>query len=680
MPAARDRDRERSESPPRRSGASRIAHSSRISPRENLHSITAHTLDELELDRRGCRRRTPYESLHRHGTVLPRNSLRATGPQVTQDPMEGVEQSESSSLSSIATADAFVTTGSDAVPSIGPQTLDEGTVQVYRPGPVPPHGGIPGPSAGSSEPHPIVSIPPYGPHVPPAGRVDAVQAAVTPSDFDEDMADTREVETQILRGEDGDPQNAGQQHATPPTIQPAPVIAGENRDRASTSGTSGPTGTSGFSNGTARPTRRSPLRDDSRGNAKRARVSTIHKERSGTDGDYEDEGEDEGDNTSLVRRRNVARLEKAPQNAPATKGDIIGLYRYHKRLERRFKAAMPPEPEVTYRRLVKQKPPLKHVERRHHTYEELQILKQIRYLTARLLGRTNRDSPFPLTPTAAQIENLRRGIGGPTLDAFSLDLAGFRYQSEWNLAAAEVFAEQYLAQNSRKTDDRELVIDFFIRGLPDLCEQYRDIQTRRLPVDDERYIKMEARDARRVVNSRRNGTTQRRIAVVKYLHVDLEQYITLVDMIGTEGMSDDERVPGPHNPARFNIIGLTWRAKQLTNLLQSLDGLHNYSRFSNDGALSRGSPPRDRRRSSRVDDQRPAPIGLPKNCYDHTWLESLSPIQRSRLRVQDKEINLTLSKNMQEVASFYRRPGSIYAKTGPILDMRPAAVQRAEQA
>ncbi|KAI0069849.1 hypothetical protein K474DRAFT_1578951, partial [Panus rudis PR-1116 ss-1] len=261
----------------------------------------------------------------------------------------------------------------------------------------------------------------------------------------------------------------------------------------------------------------------------------------------------------------------------------------------------------------------------------------VRLFSNHLLKRVNRASPFPPPPTAEDLAAFnRRRIGGPTRANFTLDLNAYRFKSPWNLAAAEVFAELYLSQRSRVTDDRDFVIHVFLRHLRDLRDQYRDLQILELPSDDERRIAMAERDAKKTVHSRRYGvrmsTVHRRRAVAQTLHPSLKKYVSLIDKMTVDGMSDDELDPESGIHQKWRIIRLVWRSNMLNALMHSLDGLHNYSRYSLENKMSPGQPPRDRRVSSLVDDKRQAPIGLPENCYDEGWLAGLTAIERAQLR------------------------------------------------
>ncbi|KAI0075730.1 hypothetical protein K474DRAFT_1599278, partial [Panus rudis PR-1116 ss-1] len=246
-------------------------------------------------------------------------------------------------------------------------------------------------------------------------------------------------------------------------------------------------------------------------------------------------------------------------------------------------------------------------------------------------------------PTAEDLAAFnRRGIGGPTRANFTLDLAAYRFKSPWNLAAAEVFAELYLSQRSRMTDDRDFIVHVFLRHLRDLRDQYRDLQILELPSDDERRIAMAERDAKKTVHSRRYG-----VCVSQTLHPSLKKYVALIDKMTVDGMSDDELDPESGIHQKWKIIRLLWRSKLLNTLMHDLDGLHNYSRYSLENKMSPGQPPRDRRVSSLVDEKRRAPVGLPEDCYDREWLDSLTPIERTQLRMT-KNIGLELNAKLKE--------------------------------
>ncbi|KAI0069363.1 hypothetical protein K474DRAFT_1714334 [Panus rudis PR-1116 ss-1] len=346
------------------------------------------------------------------------------------------------------------------------------------------------------------------------------------------------------------------------------------------------------------------------------------------------------------------------QKEGLTKADAVRMYQYFERLERKLDAlvggisAPPPDnvPATTPQRGGKHLEIPKQIVPNYHPDNELELMKQVRHMAKYLMKRENRKSPFPKPPTKDELDIFAtRRLGGPTLANFRLDLANYSYQSPWNLAAAELFADAYIGQHERDITNRQVIKSLFLRHLHDLGEQYKDLQVLQLPPDDDQRIKLDARNARRLVTTRRASLALRRYNVIEAMR-KLRKFSPLLAQLGRDGMSDDEFAPGPYSPPKYNIVQLTWRSKKLTALLRALDALHIYTRFSNGHKPSRGNWPRRREKSALVDHSRAAPKGLPRNCYDKTWLKHLTPIEKKQLNA-GRKINLKLPPKLQRQIS-----------------------------
>ena len=99
------------------------------------------------------------------------------------------------------------------------------------------------------------------------------------------------------------------------------------------------------------------------------------------------------------------------------------------------------------------------------------------------------------------------------------------------------------------------------------------------------------------------------------LHAELKD-------LKTDATSGDETDTGRGQvggQARYKIVGLTWRAPELTNLLRVLDVLHLAGRVTESGRPTRGNMPHTR----------------PRHCYDPNWLKHKRADVLSRLRMTD---------------------------------------------
>ena len=92
---------------------------------------------------------------------------------------------------------------------------------------------------------------------------------------------------------------------------------------------------------------------------------------------------------------------------------------------------------------------------------------------------------------------------------------------------------------------------------------------------------------------------------------------------------------------------LPWRSKMLTEVMEILDLLHISSRYTPDGKPGPGNWPRARYPSSTRENKASPPRGLPRNCYDARWLDSLSREAIQVLR-PEPEIDLTISERLKQ--------------------------------
>lgn len=110
-------------------------------------------------------------------------------------------------------------------------------------------------------------------------------------------------------------------------------------------------------------------------------------------------------------------------------------------------------------------------------------------------------------------------------------------------------------------------------------------------------------------------------------------------------MSDDE-AGFDHNGCRVLYRkGLIWRAHAVGNVLTHLDLVHLSGRYTSDGRPTRGAWPRTRLPSDIVDRNITPVKGLPANCYNRQWLNTLTRDEVEALQMRD-EIDLSISDDL----------------------------------
>lgn len=118
-----------------------------------------------------------------------------------------------------------------------------------------------------------------------------------------------------------------------------------------------------------------------------------------------------------------------------------------------------------------------------------------------------------------------------------------------------------------------------------------------------------------------------------------------------EVLSDDEsdHEQGTHQGrSRYLIVNEEWRSKELIIWLRTMDLLACGEKWDGRNVARQGNSRRIRLHSNRSKDA-VAVAGLPENCYDSEWLNSLEHYQRDKLDVQPA-IDLTFFNDEKQCA------------------------------
>lgn len=93
---------------------------------------------------------------------------------------------------------------------------------------------------------------------------------------------------------------------------------------------------------------------------------------------------------------------------------------------------------------------------------------------------------------------------------------------------------------------------------------------------------------------------------------------------------------------RYAIVKETWRSEEMIIWLRLIDLLACGEKWDGRSVARQGNSRRLRVHSSRLKDG-VAVEGLPENCYDSRWLDSLKPYERELLDVQPP-LNMELTE------------------------------------
>ncbi|KAF8347509.1 hypothetical protein F5887DRAFT_881624 [Amanita rubescens] len=114
----------------------------------------------------------------------------------------------------------------------------------------------------------------------------------------------------------------------------------------------------------------------------------------------------------------------------------------------------------------------------------------------------------------------------------------------------------------------------------------------------------------------------------------LSAHRDLMEKLGRQGISSDESDYNQKPPV-FYRISPVWRSMELRDFMWQLDGMAAQDNAQSIGRRRRGRNQRTRQRlrTDRINGESSAPIGLPRNCYDGAWLNTLSRRQLAELEM-----------------------------------------------
>ncbi|KAI5993846.1 hypothetical protein EDC04DRAFT_2586421, partial [Pisolithus marmoratus] len=107
----------------------------------------------------------------------------------------------------------------------------------------------------------------------------------------------------------------------------------------------------------------------------------------------------------------------------------------------------------------------------------------------------------------------------------------------------------------------------------------------------------------------------------------------LMRLIGSQGVSLDKSDTGLEGQKIYQMISPAWCSEELADLMHSIDSMIISNRHPRVRHRSiHGQEPRWHIPSDFVNEDVVAPLGLPLNCYKESWLMSLLPSERRKLK------------------------------------------------
>ncbi|KAL0062228.1 hypothetical protein AAF712_010910 [Marasmius tenuissimus] len=282
-----------------------------------------------------------------------------------------------------------------------------------------------------------------------------------------------------------------------------------------------------------------------------------------------------------------------------------------------------------YRRPAR-RPKRKNLERKH-----------IREALVRLAFPNN--SPiYSINPQ--QIKAFEQGrANGPSADSFGLELCSKGRWTKWNKRALDVFV-LWFSEEYGGTTPESVIRDTFRTYLKTLQEKYYQLH----PTATALQVMVEdRRNGRRRKASSRSELRLEQLFLRNRNFKGWENLIPAYHILTPEMMSGDET--DLDNAGKFMITRPTWRSKELEDFLRHLGALYISSRYLNNGKYSAGEFPAPRYDSRRPDTiYQQAPVGLPVNWYNRTWLNA-EPHRRESLQVKPP-LKLTIPEDHLKLA------------------------------
>ncbi|KAI0695272.1 hypothetical protein C8T65DRAFT_584444 [Cerioporus squamosus] len=263
----------------------------------------------------------------------------------------------------------------------------------------------------------------------------------------------------------------------------------------------------------------------------------------------------------------------------------------------------------------------------------------------RLLGRKDKDSPFPKRSIAKPA--LVRGFDPKegeccTARRFCVDILGTP-ASEWNTSATKVFVNDFLTVPQHACRNRKKVQAMFRSHFKTLQRHYEKCGNRS-------KHSSKGKGKGKAENSDEGDRYQRKYTLFHRRHAMVSRYgvlrphVRILERLGINGMSSDEEDEGAPF-VRYRVLVKPWRSKVVTAFLRALDALHRRYRKRGDSGSKRGSPPRLRYLCDRESTSMAVPK-LPINAYDDVWYEKQTGLKKDDLAARPTPYNFDIDESV----------------------------------
>ena len=288
------------------------------------------------------------------------------------------------------------------------------------------------------------------------------------------------------------------------------------------------------------------------------------------------------------------------------------------------------------------------------------LQKAIREHANTMMRRARNDKPEPANEEAI---NRYKSTGnvedGPSENQFQPDFSESRAEkSLWNIRLSEIFENDYV-QNHLPVVEVKDVAKYFLTYLQSLQTSHRKMTTGTNITGGTTYEEVSKRKRRekRKQNVRLNpfpcyttilthSICQRFHHQLSALHYhQLHRFVGPLTKMSYAALSDDE---SDHENgvnlgrSRYAIVKEAWRSDELIKWLRTIDLLAFGEKWAGRNVAQRGNGRRFRIHSTRSKDAL-AVSGLPENCYDSNWLNSLNEYERRLLDMQPP-LDMTFSE------------------------------------
>ncbi|KAH9022439.1 hypothetical protein EDB85DRAFT_1895253 [Lactarius pseudohatsudake] len=260
----------------------------------------------------------------------------------------------------------------------------------------------------------------------------------------------------------------------------------------------------------------------------------------------------------------------------------------------------------------------------------LVLKERVRKHMNTMMGRPHRTSAPPESAPDEAVLKYNESLDdedGPSKVRFRADLSAERpVNGPWNDRLFEIFLVDYARKHS--DDNVKDLSTYFMTYLQTLQTTCRKMKT----TEGKSTYEVNLRRSR--IEKRKKTRFQSQISALHYY--DLRRFIRPLTKMSHAVLSDDEsdHENGTNlGQGRYAIVGEVWRSDELIKWLRLMDLLACGEKWDGRNVARQGNSRRLRLHSSRSKDG-VAVSGLPENCYNPDWLNSLKRYERELLDVQ----------------------------------------------